>query len=84
MGYLVGAIVILVINVIIASHMQDVAYAKGYDKEASAFAMSFWLGIAGWIYVLALPDMVERKNQEKIIELLQNQTSQNVGRLPEL
>lgn len=77
-------IVYLVINGIIANFMKNVAYAKGYDDNAHAFAMCFWLGIAGWLYVVALPDLVERKNQEEIINLLRKEPKKENVELPEL
>lgn len=88
MGYLgIVVLVYLVINVIVASYMKNVAYAKGYDDNAHAFAISFFLGIAGWIYVVALPDLIARDNQEKIIRLLSNGALSGTdgrGDLPEL
>lgn len=89
MAVFIIAAVYLVINGIVAYHMKNVAYSKGYDDDASAWAMSFWLGIPGWLYVLALPDLVARKNQEIIIELLTNGNNNAIGEieqdeLPEL
>ena len=55
--FVIMAGVYFVINGIVASFMRNVAYAKGYDDNAHAFAMSFWLGVAGWLYVVALPDL---------------------------
>lgn len=63
-------IVLLVINFIGASYMKDAAYAKGYDDSAHAFATCFWLGIIGYLYVIALPDIEARRKQDAIIELL--------------
>lgn len=68
-------IVLLVINLIGAGKMSDVAYAKGYDDSIHAFAMCFWLGIIGYLYVIALPDIEARRKQDAIIELLKNNTS---------
>lgn len=65
-------LVYVVVNVIVANYMKNVAYAKGYDDNAHAFAISFIFGIAGWLYVVALPDLIARDNQEKIIRLLSN------------
>lgn len=78
-----------VINLIVAEHMKKAAYAKGYDDSSHAWAMSFWLGIAGWFYVAALPDLVARKNQETLISVLsnvrvQNTTTADEDELPEL
>lgn len=67
-GLFIGAIIMLIVNLVVASYMQDVAFTKGYDTNAHAFAMCFWLGIIGVLYVIALPDLVARANQERIIE----------------
>lgn len=67
---LILVLVLLIIDVIIANYMKEVAYAKGYDDNAHAFALCFWLGVAGWCYVIALPDLIVRKNQEELIKLL--------------
>ncbi|MBQ8247524.1 MAG: hypothetical protein IJZ42_10360 [Lachnospiraceae bacterium] len=69
---IIAAIVYLIIDGIIAYYMKQVAYAKGYDDNAHAWAISFWLGLPGWIYVVALPDLIQRKNQEELIKLLSN------------
>lgn len=84
MAILVLLVVYLIINVIIASYMKQVAYLKGYDDNAHAFALCFWLGLAGWIYVAALPDLIARKNQEAIADLLANNSAQVSEELPEL
>lgn len=84
MGIFVVLVVYLVINGITAYYMKNVAYAKGYDDNAHAFAMCFWLGIVGLLYVVALPDLVQRKNQEEIIALLRKQPLQEDVELPEL
>ena len=63
-----------IINVIIASNMEIAAEKKGYGKEAYAFAMCFWLGIVGYLYVVALPDLKQHEQLDKIIKLLDPQT----------
>lgn len=73
-------IVLLVINLIGAGKMSDVAYAKGYDDSIHAFAMCFWLGIIGYLYVIALPDIEARRKQDAIIELLKNNEVKSVMR----
>ena len=77
-------VVYLVISNIIASYMKQVAYLKGYDDNAHVFAICFWLGLPGWLYVVALPDLVARKNQEAIVELLADNPAQASEELPEL
>lgn len=77
-------VVYLIIDGIVASYMKQVAYLKGYDDNAHTFAICFWLGLPGWLYVVALPDLVARKNQETIVKLLANNPTQVSEELPEL
>ncbi len=59
---LIIAIIYIVIICIIASKMCEIARLKGYDPaEKHIFALCFWLGIFGILYVLGLPDMKLRK-----------------------
>lgn len=67
--------------------MKQAAYAKGYDDNAHAFAMVFWLGVFGCLYVIALPDLRIREQNEKIIELLSSNKTPDVEetiKLPEI
>ena len=62
---------VLLIYILIAKKMASVVVEKGYTVgEVHAFAMCFWLGPIGYIYVAALPDRTLQKQNEKIIELL--------------
>lgn len=82
MGTAAGIITIIVyfvINLIIANMMKQAAYAKGYDDNAHAWAMTFWFGIIGCIYVAALPDLIARQNQEQIIEKLSGKATPAPG-----
>lgn len=74
---LIAAVVIIGVDVIVAQMMQDVAALKGYGKEVHAFAMCFWLGIIGYIYVAALPDKIQQEQNQKIIELMSIKNSDN-------
>lgn len=60
---LIPIIIYLMINAVIASKFEDVAYLKGYGPEMHCFAMCFWLGILGCLYVIALPDRGARDIQ---------------------
>lgn len=71
----VGIIIWFIIWGIVASFMNQVVYEKGYDSEAHAFAMCFWLGILGCLYVIALPDKNLKKQNEKIISLLKEKNN---------
>lgn len=65
-------LVIIVINVLIAFYMDEVAKLKGYEN--AVFWRCFWLGLPGWLYVVALPDLNLRKSQEQIVKLLESNT----------
>ena len=56
--YAIAVILALVIICIMASKMCDVAELKGYDsKHEHIFALCFFFGLFGYIYVIALPDL---------------------------
>lgn len=65
--------VLLVINIVIAQKFDDVAKLKGYDEKIHSYAMCFWLGIIGYLYVIALPDLNNHKMKEPGFEDQQNQ-----------
>ena len=71
--WIIVAIVLVVMWVYIAGFMSEVATEKGYP-DINAFAKVFQLGICGCLYIIALPDRVERKNQEEIMRLLKGDT----------
>lgn len=70
-------VVIIVINAIGARKMQDAAVLKGYGENYHIWALCFWLGILGYLYVLALPDLVTQSQNQQIIKLLSNGDVQN-------
>lgn len=54
---ILSGIIGLIINIVAAKQFESVAEMKGHRAEdVHAFAMCFWLGLIGWIYVAALPD----------------------------
>lgn len=63
-------VVLLCINGFLANKMSDAAENKGYDKR-TYFHICFWLGVIGYLIVIALPDLTIRKQNEKIIKLLE-------------
>lgn len=63
---------IILLKLLIAKMMANVAASKGYGKEAHAFAMCFWLGVCGYIYVTALPDKILQEQNRRMLELLEN------------
>ena len=50
-------IICLIINYIIAKKFERIAFDKGYDESIHSCAMCFWLGVVGYLYVIALPDL---------------------------
>ena len=73
-GIIAAVIAYLIISAIVASYMNQAAKLKGYDREANAFSICFWLGIFGCLYVIALPDKRIQKQNEEIINLLRNKS----------
>ena len=57
---LIALIAVITSQFIIAKKFEKIAFEKGYGTEIHSFAMCFWLGLIGYIYVLALPDLVAR------------------------
>lgn len=57
----------------VARFFERIAFMKGYDEDIHAFAMCFWLGIIGYIYVAALPDIVMQERLKKNNVLLEKQ-----------
>ena len=51
---IVGIATLIVVNYIIARKFEAVAEMKGY-QNIHAFALCFWLGMIGYVYVAALP-----------------------------
>ena len=51
-----GAVIVLGVNLVIASKFSAVAEMKGHDNTGTVLAMCFFLGIVGYLYVIALPD----------------------------
>ncbi len=71
---------VIVCNLIIACVMEDVAKKKGHGKEAHTFAICFLFGVLGCLYVIALPDLKQRKQLDRIIKLLDPQVPTNPPR----
>lgn len=70
---ILGVCVVLyfLVNLILAKFFKQVAYAKGFDDKCHAWALVFWLGIFGCIYVCALPDLTLRKQNAEVLSHLQ-------------
>ena len=73
--WLIGLLIYFAIQYVIARKFEKIAEEKGYDSDIHSFAMCFWLGFVGYLYVIALPNLVQKKNQEKLISLLESKPS---------
>ena len=69
MVYVLAVLVYLAVNFLFAALMNNVALQKGYENS-HAFALVFFFGALGMIYVLALPDLKKRAQLEDIVTLL--------------
>jgi len=55
--------------------MEDVVEDKGYPKDGgylNVWRLCFFLGIFAYLYVIALPNRVLKKQNEEIIKLLKD------------
>lgn len=68
-GIIVASIVVFCIFAAIsynmALNMQEIVEKKGY-KNLRVVALCFWLGIIGYLYVIALPNLEEQRMLKKI------------------
>ena len=78
--FLFFMVVYFVWNLIMAKAMEKIARQKGYGEEFNAFMMCFWLGMIGCLYVIALPDLKQREQLDRIIKLLDPQVPTNPPR----
>lgn len=72
MGIIIGIIVgllILLTHLIFAALMERITVQKGYENS-HAFALVFFFGIMGCLYVVALPDQREAQQREDILTVL--------------
>ena len=72
-------VVVVFSRLIAARKFEGIAFDKGYDENASAFAMCFWLGIVGYIYVFAMPKLTEDQIQEKRTNRIYIEATQKVN-----
>lgn len=67
---IIGVIIILVINAVGAMLMKISTTMKGYGDNLHAWAICFWLGIPGYLYIISLPDLIVQQQNMQIIDLL--------------
>ena len=62
-----------------AQAFEQIAFAKGYGKELNVYMMCLFLGVVGYLYVIALPnakfDNLLLKQNKRMLALLQNSQS---------
>ena len=69
--FIILLVAFIVVKVLIAKKFAKTAKMKGH-KKVHAFAMCFWLGLPGYIYVTCLPDLKTEQLKtlaSKILEL---------------
>lgn len=67
----ISTAVVILIKALIDRKIASTVEKKGYTlQETHAWAMCFWLGMFGYIYVIALPDRTVQRQNEEIISLL--------------
>lgn len=60
--------VVIFVQYKVSKLFEKIAFDKGYNEEAHVFAMCFWLGFVGYIYVASMPTLTMGKiknNTEK-------------------
>ena len=55
------ALTFLAVNFFVASKFHEISIQKGYDDSVHSLVMCFFLGIIGYLYVIALPDLNARR-----------------------
>ena len=68
--YLVIIAAWIFLSYIISKKFEKIAFDKGYDVSIHSFAMCFWLGIIGYLYVIALPIKIAGKSQAQDGDIL--------------
>lgn len=70
MAYAFGAVLVyFAVNFMFAALMNNIAIKKGYENS-HAFALVFFFGLLGMLYVIALPDIKAQSQLEDILTLL--------------
>lgn len=64
-----SVLVVLAVNFLFATLMNNIAVNKGYENS-HAFALVFFFGVLGMLYVIALPDLKAQAQREDILTIL--------------
>ena len=77
MGWIIAVVLVVVlISLLFASLMNAIAVGKGYENS-HAFALVFFFGALGMLYVIALPDLKARQQREDILAVLLSKEGEN-------
>lgn len=64
-----SVLVVLVVNFLFATLMNNIAENKGHENS-HAFVLVFLFGIIGMLYVIALPDLKAQAQRDDILTIL--------------
>lgn len=68
---------LLYVKVVVALKFKLISIQKGYDnKNLHVFTMCFFLGIVGYLYVIALPDLKKEERLLRSIKTLEKAQSE--------
>ena len=77
--YILCLVIMIFIDAVIAKKFEKIAFAKGYDESIHSFAMCFWLGVVGYLYVIALPDLTLRHTDSAVTNTQKESQDENNG-----
>lgn len=78
--WIILAVVVAVsVNAVGAFFMRNAAIEKGYGDDIHAWAVCFWLGIFGYLYVIALPDKILQSQNQQIIDLMRGEKNEQMS-----
>ena len=76
---ILAVIVATCVNAVGAFFMRNAAIEKGYGDDIHAWAACFWLGIFGYLYVIALPDKILQSQNQQIIDLMRGEKNEQMS-----
>lgn len=76
---ILAVVVAVCVNALGAFFMRNVAIEKGYGDDIHAWAVCFWLGIFGYLYVIALPDKILQSQNQQIIDLMRGEKNEQMS-----
>lgn len=76
---LIGVIsIIVIVDAYLALKMVDAAVDKGYtSQKAEHFFLCFFFPVLGYLYIIALPDLIVQEQNEHCLRLLAEIRNQN-------